>query len=503
MPQEKPSHSESTPRRLETFALTSTFAWIVGVFALSSSPLPHLWRPLIVGLAFTLLLMLMAIMLRRGSRRSQLVAGTTALIALAAWPFIAVIAAVSGWAYGIDRLRKRRGEPTLGAAPTANVLRVVNGFGWIAAGVATVNVIVSGGLAYGTPPDAAEGSVPLADEPSIYVVLLDGYPRADTLEATFGFGNDEFVGDLTLRGFDVATESRSNYARTLMTLASMLNMEYTATIDELSPARDTSAAQDRQLSAAINSSTGIELLRDRGYHIAATGSPFGVASLMAADTFAETAGITRFEEQLARITWLATALDVAGSDFIGEQHRASVRHAFDNWRSVAERRHDRPTFMLTHVLSPHSPFLFAADGTPLPMPDCFPSECSLWESERQRNGLTLTQYEGGLAAQLRYINDLILDAIDAVVAADPDAVVVLLSDHGIRYDTADRDEYFRNFFAARTPAAREVFPPDMSPVNTLPLLFNEYLHTDLPIRDYEAWWSEEGLLEIERHEGRP
>ncbi|MGH2382761.1 MAG: hypothetical protein ACRDG7_16290 [Candidatus Limnocylindria bacterium] len=495
--------SENTPRRLESFALTFTYAWIAGIFALSSSPLAHLWRPLVAGLTFTLLVMLVAIAAARGSRRSQLVAGTLALVSLAAWPLVAAIAAASAWAYGVDALRRRQGRKALGATPAASVLRIANGFGWIVAAVVTVNMVASGGLDIVISPEPAAGSVSVRDEPSIYVVLLDGYPRADTLEDAFGYDNEAFLADLTARGFDVAAESRSNYARTLMTLASMLNMEYTATIAELSPVRDTSAGQDRQLSAAINTSAGVEMLRQHGYHIAASGSPFGVASLMHADTYFESGGITRFEEQLARITWLATALEFVGSDFIGEQARASVHDAFDDWRSVAESRRDGPTFMLTHVLTPHSPFLFAADGSSLPMPDCFPSQCSLWESERQRNGLTLGQYKEGLAGQIEYVNGLILDTIDGVVAADPDAVIILLSDHGIRYDTGDRAEYFRNFFAARTPGGNDVFPPGTSPVNTLPLLFNEYLGTDLPIRPYEAWWSEEGLLDVERYEPQP
>ena len=475
----------------------------MGIFALSSSPLVHLWRPLIAGLTFTLVVMLIAIVARGGSRRSQLFSGTAALVSLAAWPLVAVIATAAAWAYGVDKLRRYQGRKALGPAPAATVLRIVNGFGWIVAAVVTINVVVSGGLAIGLSPEPAAGSVSVPHEPSIYVMLLDGYPRSDTLQELFGHDNEAFLADLAERGFDVAEESRSNYSRTLMTLASMLNMEYTASIPELSPIRDTSAAQDRQLSAAINTSAGVDMLRRHGYHIAASGSPFGVASLMAADTYLESAGITRFEEQLARITWLATALEFAGSDFIGDQHRASVHDAFDNWRSVAERRGDGPTFMLTHALTPHSPFLFAANGTSLPMPDCFPSQCSLWESERQRNGLTLAQYEQGLAGQIEYVNGLILDTIDAVVAADPDAVIILLSDHGIRYDTTDRAEYFRNFFAARTPGAVNVFPADTSPVNALPLLFNEYLETDLPIRPYEAWWSEEGLLDVEWYESQP
>jgi hypothetical protein len=80
------------------------------------------------------------------------------------------------------------------------------------------------------------------------------------------------------------------------------------------------------------------------------------------------------------------------------------------------------------------------------------------------------------------------------VADDPGAIVILFGDHGIRLDAGVSVEYFRNFFAARTPGHPDLFPDDISPVNVLPLIENAYLGTTLPIHPYEAWESVNLLL---------
>ena len=60
----------------------------------------------------------------------------------------------------------------------------------------------------------------------MYVILLDGYPRADTLQETFGIDNTAFTADLEDRGFTVSDGARANYNKTWLTLASMFNGSY-------------------------------------------------------------------------------------------------------------------------------------------------------------------------------------------------------------------------------------------------------------------------------------
>ena len=75
------------------------------------------------------------------------------------------------------------------------------------------------------------------------------------------------------------------------------------------------------------------------------------------------------------------------------------------------------------------------------------------------------------------------------MAADPDAVVVLWSDHGLRYSLSNTDEHFKSFLAARTPGADGLLR-DQSPVNLLREIFANYLGADSPALPYRAWLSD-------------
>ena len=54
--------------------------------------------------------------------------------------------------------------------------------------------------------------------------------------------------------------------------------------------------------------------------------------------------------------------------------------------------------------------------------------------------------------------------VDHIIGTDPEATVILFSDHGLRRDRADMDEWFRTLFAARGQSfadnvtTLEVFP---------------------------------------------
>jgi hypothetical protein len=62
--------------------------------------------------------------------------------------------------------------------------------------------------------------------PDIYYIILDAYGRSDMLQTIHGFDNSQFIEALESRGFAVASQSKSNYPRTLLSLSSSLNMQY-------------------------------------------------------------------------------------------------------------------------------------------------------------------------------------------------------------------------------------------------------------------------------------
>ena len=62
--------------------------------------------------------------------------------------------------------------------------------------------------------------------PNVYYIILDKYASSKVLKDIFDFDNQDFISQLNERGFHVTENSHSNYAGTILSLTSSLNMEY-------------------------------------------------------------------------------------------------------------------------------------------------------------------------------------------------------------------------------------------------------------------------------------
>src|SRR5690606_17264596 len=119
------------------------------------------------------------------------------------------------------------------------------------------------------------------------------------------------------------------------------------------------------------------------------------------------------------------------------------------------------TFMLAHVLSPHMPLVFDRDGN-LPELPC-DWACRPFRTEQGASGLTEHDFYDLLAGQVHGLNTEILITVDAVVEAEPEAIIILFSDHGARTEPEELSEFYATFFAARTPKQPAIFPDDARP----------------------------------------
>ena len=113
-------------------------------------------------------------------------------------------------------------------------------------------------------------------------------------------------------------------------------------------------------------------------------------------------------------------------------------------------------------------------------------------------GIDFQEYRARLLEQIQALNDRLLGTVDRIIEADPDAIVVLMSDHGSRYAMADQQEHFKSFLAARAPGQDQLFPEDESNVNILRRIITAEFGVDLQPLEYEAWWSDPGLLDLTR-----
>ena len=204
-----------------------------------------------------------------------------------------------------------------------------------------------------SPPTAAGRP----GRPDVYFLVLDAYGRSDVLREVYGFDNSAFLDRLERKGFFVARRSTSNYCQTALSLAATLNLRY---LDDLAGSRSPSRLPLRDL---IRDNAVFRAFRAQGYRIVAFATGFDATELTGADLYLGPAGnLGAFHALLADADPALAPAGPAGRPRARTGCTASgSSNVFDRLPEVAADRR-RPTFCFAHVLAPHPPFVFGADG---------------------------------------------------------------------------------------------------------------------------------------------
>ena len=226
-------------------------------------------------------------------------------------------------------------------------------------------------------------------------------------------------------------------------------------------------------------------------------SAFTSAALLSGDSTIDHGYINELEANLiARSPWASLFRNEADS-VLASAHRAATLDALDSAAEIAETDSERPRFSFVHVLSPHTPFVLGGGmNEPPHLAACFPVHCGVWSASMDEIGLGFEEYRGRLIEQIQALNEGLLGTVDRIIEADPSGIVVLMSDHGSRYTVSDRQEQFKSFLAARAPGQSQLFSDDESDVNILRRIIREEFGARLEPLEYEAWWSDPGVLDL-------
>jgi hypothetical protein len=341
-------------------------------------------------------------------------------------------------------------------------------------------------LDQGTPLELVEDRPrPQPEGPDIYVILLDAYPRADVLSRRFDYDNAPFLDALVDRGFEVARASHSNYLLTQLSVTSLLHMALVDDVEALQPLIAHAIPEQPTARRLLNHNPTFELLRERGWTIAAFATTYENVSLRQADIFIDGPQLNEFEWQLLASTFVLDVIGWIAPDLIPSQQRERIDSAFDHAAQVALHAGLGPRFLLAHVLAPRTPLVYGPHGEPLDVPVLRRAE-----DTAEGFGLPPDEYARRLVGQVQYVNDRTIELIDTIVAASPQPpVIIVLSDHGSRshaFDPATAGpeeirERFGTLFAAYTPGQEGLFPPDVTPAGVMGRLFEAYF--DVPFRE--------------------
>ena len=378
----------------------------------------------------------------------------------------------------VQRIRVRRGARQL-RKPATSVLNKLSGVL-----VVVVILFYAGPDLPGTISNAfrsretVEVAPTVPELPDIYVILMDGYPRADVLSRLFGIDNSPFIGELEGLGFDVAEQSHSNYVFTQLTLASMFEMRHLDQIPSLEPFIGLTGGQVNPLRDALIQGKAFTALHAAGYQIVATLPGYDTVALRGlADRVLDHGEMNDLERDVLKRTWLLDPLALLLPGIFTFPQHDRVLNQFDDLEKLATESRDAPIFAWIHIPAPHLPLVIDAQGEPLVLePRRFdpPTAAGF--------GFTDAELAAAFADELSYLNARLLTAIRLVQSSNgrPDPVIIVMSDHGYYYDPADLQARFGNFLAASTPQLPGLLAGGPTPVNLMPILLNGYLGTDFP-----------------------
>ncbi len=346
-------------------------------------------------------------------------------------------------------------------------------------------------------------------QPDVYLIVLDGYARADVLQEIYGYDNSEFLDALRARGFYVADRAHSNYNRTLLSLAAILNFEYVQDI----LGRDLTATDNdvvQQLATHSRVRQGFESL---GYTTVTFDTGFERTRMPDAARYVEfpqevnslqsgrlPVSLSPFEGSLIGTTALMVleetipALSLHDTYQVDNaNHRTRVRSVLGNLELVPQWEGEH--LVIAHVISPHPPFVFAADGAPI-----HPNRPFAWsDADHFRAFGTRKEYIEGYRGQIAYLNKLVLDAVDGILQNSPDPpIIVIQGDHGPgaytthasvdKTNLAERLSILNAYYLPHG-GERDLYP-SITPVNSFRVILNRYFGAELPLLPDRSYYAE-------------
>jgi hypothetical protein len=324
--------------------------------------------------------------------------------------------------------------------------------------------------------------------PDIYYIILDAYTREDDLSQYYQFDNTPFIADLESMGFYVARCSQSNYAQTELSLSSSLNFNY---LDALNNNFTADNADRSALWPLIQHSAVQQIFKSLGYTIVNFKNNYSWLALNDADYFfispddIETnavlnkGGMNSFEIMFLRSTAGIAALDIAQKLKLPKKLQLDVRSPEKtSYRRVLYtldklKYHDVPAmpgpkFLYIHIVSPHPPFVFNADGS--------------FNYRSEEDNL-------GYSNQVAYLNQRMETIVKGILDhADTPPVIIIQGDHGI--NGKDPQRRMKIFNAYYLPGeGKQWLYPSISPVNTFRVVLNSYFGGNLELLPDTSYYS--------------
>ena len=302
--------------------------------------------------------------------------------------------------------------------------------------------------------------------PDIYYFVLDMYTREDLLMKSYGYDNSGFLSELEARGFYVAQCSQSNYTRTELSVASSLNMSYIQELD--SRFADPKSTKRARLWDALKHNAVRYNLEHMGYQTVSFATGFAWSELDDVDIFLTpppfSSGMTEFETLFLQTTLARTWQDFGWinlDQINGQNFRDRDMLVFNSMGKLANM--PGPQFVYVHLILPHPPFVFGPDGE-------HTNPADFWNEQKR---YPPDKFKIGYINQVTFLNTKLLEMIDTILAeSETPPIILLQGDHGPW--SQPNPQHFFILNAYYLPGHNTELYPQLSPVNSFRIIFNDY-----------------------------
>jgi hypothetical protein len=369
-------------------------------------------------------------------------------------------------------------------------------------GIPTGKAVLASGISPHQDSPRPVAEIPSAQpRPDIYYIILDGYGRNDILQALYDYNNSKFLDALKAKGFYIAEESASNYMQTMLSLSSSLNMD---TIQSLNT-NGTRFDNREALFDIYRNSQVRDILAQNGYKLVSFRNS-ARASIPSAELYYDDTGfaypVTPFESILVDRTLARVLLHIPAFNkvLIGmpyDIHRSQILSTFARLQAIPTLEGNY--FVYAHIVAPHPPFVFDKDGKALPQSGPF----RLADGNYYLKGMGNSRetYIRGYRGQMQYINTLVLETVDKILATSKTPpIIIIQGDHGpgsrLHFGTLKK-----TLPAERFSILNVYYFPDqdytrlyssISPVNSFRVLLDQFFGGNYPLlpdRHYYSPWN--------------
>ncbi len=341
------------------------------------------------------------------------------------------------------------------------------------------------GRTTGTTLAATEGSRPAAPAGArdIYFLVFDRYGSNESTRDIAGIDND-LPAWLESRGFDVATDAHANYGRTTQSLAATLNMTY---LDDIAAKLGPDSNDTTPVNEMIQEHAVGKFLKQHGYRYIHIGNWFApTKTVRIADENPVLTSQTDFGALLDSTTLGPTMNDLLGIKDPPAHHLLHRAAGLFDFNELDRVSHEPgPKFVMMHVLLPHEPYVFAANG----------EYSGLSEADSKFSA-------AGLRDQMTFTNDRIHGIVDGLLSGPEETqpIIIIAGDEGPYPDRYARDQNGFDWGTAtdaeletkygvlnalylpgEAPADAPAVYPDMTLINTFPIVLDRYFDAGIPL----------------------